>query len=78
MTKKNVSTSVYFHKTLTSALLGNYANSLLELGRKDQALPLLRELKSIARSDDTDSHRVLTFLPVLEKESLRLANDSEL
>ncbi len=53
---------------LRSALLGNYATSLLEEGRNEQALQLLRELKSILRPGDTDSQRVLEFLPVLEQE----------
>jgi serine/threonine protein kinase/tetratricopeptide (TPR) repeat protein len=55
--------------TLRSALLGNYATSLLEEGRNDEALPLLGELKSIARPEDADSRRVLEFLRVLEGES---------
>ena len=52
---------------LRSALLGNYATSLLEEDQDAQALALLRELKSIVRPGDTDSARVLEFLPVLEK-----------
>jgi len=55
--------------TVRAALLGNYATSLLEVGRSDEALPLLRELQSIARPEDSDSQRVLEFLPVLERQN---------
>lgn len=54
---------------LRSALLGNYATSLLEEGRREQALELLRELDSIVRPGDSDSQRVLEFLPLLEQEA---------
>lgn len=52
---------------LRSALLVNWATSLLEAGRHTEARRRLEELRSIARPDDKDAQRVLEFLPALRK-----------
>lgn len=52
---------------LRSALLINWATSLLEEGEHEQARELLRQLRSFARPDDADAQRVLEMLPALDR-----------
>lgn len=52
-----------------AALLANWAQTLLELDRREEALKRLEELRSFARSNDERAQKILQFLPALKKST---------
>lgn len=52
--------------SLRTVLLANWSTTLLEQGDREQARKRLLELQAIIRPGDTDSERVLEFLPALD------------